>query len=107
MDDRRATVRYRRRLETFWQMLGVAPREMAAGRVFDLSATGVGLVVPEAFTVGAVLVVRLRTVTRGWGTHLVRVRYCRPEEGGGFALGCLFVRPLGEEELEAHLTPEP
>jgi hypothetical protein len=100
--ERRAFVRYARRFDMLWQLLGVAPRDLAAAQVIDLSTTGLGIALDRALPTGKTLVVRLPTSTLGWGSHLVRVRYCRPE-GGGFLVGCAFVKPLSCKQLQAHL----
>jgi hypothetical protein len=99
--ERRAWIRYPRTLDMLWQFLGVAPREMASAQVFDISATGLGLVADEPFPLETILVVRLPTKTQGWNSHLVRVKHCQPLETGLFQVGCAFVRPLQPDQLRA------
>src|SRR4051812_45572779 len=97
-DERRAYVRHRRRLDIVWQMLGLSTRDTVSGRVIDVSQSGLGLTVDQPFAEESVLMVRLPTKTRGWSSHLVRVRHCRPNGPGSYKLGCVFVKPLSEEQ---------
>ena len=101
--ERRAFVRYRRRLETLWAYLGVGTPDLTSGEVFDLSSTGVGLVLDRAFPAGTTLVLRLPTKTLGWSSHLVRVRRCDEVTPGLFQVGCAFVRPLSAGQLQSLL----
>lgn len=102
--DRRAFVRYRRRLDIVWQLLGLSARDTVSGRVSNVSQAGVGLLVDKAFAEKAVLMVRLPTKTRGWSSYLVRVRNCRPLGPGQYKLGCEFVKPLTDDQLQTHLA---
>lgn len=101
--ERRAYVRYVRRLEGLWQLLGVGSPDLIDGTLFDLSVTGVGLVVPRVFPVGTTLYIRLRSATRGWISHLARVRRCGPDGSGRFQIGCQFVKPLSVQQLQTYL----
>jgi hypothetical protein len=101
--ERRAFIRYARRFDILWQLLGVERRDLTSGQVFDLSATGVGIVVDRAFPTGKVLVLRLPTATQGWSSHLVRIKHCAAGEDGLFQVGCAFVKPLSLAQLQAHL----
>lgn len=101
--ERRGYVRYPRRLDTLWQLLGLAPRDLAGGQLLDVSTGGVGLLVDRSFPAGTSLLIRLPTARRGWESHLVRVRRCEPTEDGRFLLGCQFIKPLAPEQLRAHL----
>ena len=102
-EERRAFVRYRRRLDALWQMLGLPPRDMVAGKVTDLSVTGLGLAVDQPFAVDAHLMVRLPSARCGWTTHLLKVHNCTLIAPGTYKLGCSFVRPLTPEQLAIHL----
>jgi hypothetical protein len=101
--ERRAFVRHDCRFGILWQFLGLAPKEMPAAQIFDLSANGLGLVLHQAFPVGKSLLLRLPTATLGWKSYLVRVQNCRPERDGTFRIGCVFIKPLSAGDLEAHL----
>jgi hypothetical protein len=97
--DRRAFIRYPRTLDTLWQLLGLGPRDVGSGRVFDLSASGIGLVFERSFRVGTRLVIRLATVAHGWNSFLVTVQRCDRAAEGGFEVGCAFTRELRPDEL--------
>src|SRR4051812_5336797 len=102
--ERRAFVRYPRRLESFWQLLGVRSADLASADVFDLSMTGLGLNVEQEFVANAILVLRLPTSTQGWNTHLVRVKHCTRLDDGRFQIGCAFVKPLSVAQFQALLN---
>ncbi len=99
--ERRAYIRYARKLETFWTYLGVGSSDRASGEVFDLSTTGVGLRLDQAFPPGSTLVLRLPTTTLGWSSHLVRVIRCDETSAGQFTVGCTFVKPLSLTQFES------
>src|SRR5947209_7816516 len=99
--ERRAFVRYPRRLESFWQLLGVRSREQAAADVHDLSMTGLALTVENEFAPNAILVLRLPTATLGWNTHLVRVKHCQRIDDKRFQIGCAFIKPLSVTQFQA------
>lgn len=102
--ERRASVRFSRRLESFWQFLGLGAEEHPVADVSDLSITGLRLLCETDFEVGAVLLLRLPTATMGWNSHLARVKHCARQADGRFRVGCAFVKPLSEEQLEALLV---
>jgi PilZ domain len=102
--ERRGYVRYPRRLESFWQFLGVKSPDLASAHVFDLSMTGLRLVAAADFAANAILLIRLPTSTQGWNTHLVRVKYCKRLDDGRFQIGCAFVKPLSVAQMQALLT---
>lgn len=103
--ERRAYVRYARRLEGLWQFLGIESPDLTDGTLFDLSVTGVGLVISRPFALGTTLLIRLPSSTLGWITHLGRVRRCSPDGSGRFQVGCQFVKPLSVKQLQAYLKP--
>src|SRR3954452_16386001 len=92
--ERRGFIRYPRTLETLWQFLGLPPRDLAGGEVFDLSAAGVGLLVDRPFPEDTTLVLRLPSATLGWVSHLVRVKRCTEVGPNHYQVGCAFVKPL-------------
>jgi hypothetical protein len=102
--ERRAFVRYARRLETLWTYLGVGSDDLANGEVFDLSSTGVGLVLDQNFPADTTLVLRLPTKTLGWSSHLVRVKRCAEVTPGLFQVGCAFVKPLSGTQLQSMIN---
>ena len=99
--ERRAWVRYPRRLTTMWQLFGARQEETWNGSVFDVSQTGLGLVINRSFPASTVLSVRLQTGGRKPSrTLLVRVRHCSPRENGEWLVGCTFVVKLKDADLK-------
>lgn len=101
--DRRAYLRHPRTLETLWTLLGVATSDLAEGQLVDVSASGVGLLLARHFEAETALMIRLPTKTQGWHSYLVRVKRCVRVTKGLYQVGCAFVKPLAEDELQAHL----
>lgn len=101
--ERRVYVRYSRQLDVLWQMLGYSSKDLASGRMTDLSTAGVAIVLPQPFAVKTHLIVRLPTTTHGWSTHMVQVQNCMQISEHEYKIGCRFVKPLNEEQLGFHL----
>ena len=101
--ERRAFIRYARRFDMLWQLLGVAPRDLTSAQIFDLSSTGVGMIVDHEVPADVALVIRIRTATQGWNSHLVRIRHSQRLDDGRFQIGCAFVKPLSAAQLQALL----
>ena len=101
--ERRAFVRYARRLDALWQMLGLADHGLVSAKLVDLSVTGVGLILEQEFPIHTSLAIRLPTVTQGWSTHLVRVKRCLALRNGTYEIGCTFVKPLSATQLQGFL----
>jgi hypothetical protein len=101
--ERRAFVRYPRRLNMLWQFLGMQQKNLGSARVQDLSVSGVALLFECAFEPDTVLLVRLPTSTLGWTTHLVRIKHIKETAPGHFLAGCAFIKPLTDAELKALL----
>lgn len=76
------------------------------GSVRDISTGGIGLVLRRRFERGTGLVIELPGGDEPT-TVLVRVVHVKAQPGGAWALGCVFVSPLSDEELNAllHSTP--
>jgi hypothetical protein len=74
------------------------------GKVRDVSAGGIGLVLSRRFEPGAGLVVELPNIPgQPSETLLARVVHATPVANGYWALGCAFVRELTEHELQSLL----
>jgi hypothetical protein len=101
-NDRRVWVRYSSKPET--PLSEVAEEDYVVpqkARLLDLSVAGVGLLVTGKLEPGTLIdVVLVRTTDESLHTFSARVVHCRPQEGGGWLLGCTFATPLGEEELQ-------
>ena len=78
------------------------------GQVRDVSAGGLCLVLLRRFEPGVHLAVELPGADgTAASTILARVVHVRPEPGGFWALGCRFVNPIGEGEVQALLSSGP
>jgi hypothetical protein len=98
--ERRAWIRYPRRLLTMWQLFGSRQEESWNASLRDISLTGLGLVVNRSFPPGTVLTIRVQTGSRKCSrTMLVRVKHCAAQPNGDWHVGCSFVVKLKEEEL--------
>ncbi len=102
--ERRAFVRYRRPLESLLGLLGLSPRARVEGQVFDLSSTGIGILLDREYPIEAALILRIPTATKGWCSHLVHVKRCTEVSPGYYQVGCTFVKPLSVAQLQAHLA---
>jgi hypothetical protein len=103
-DERRAHVRYSHALRTQCRPLGREGAASWTARVRDISRSGIALLMPREVRAGAVLVVALE----GRGGRfarpiLMRVVRVGPEGKGGWEVGCTFVTPLADDDLEALL----
>ena len=71
-----------------------------SGKVLDISQAGIGLSMSQPFEPGAELVAEL-PVKPGASLLLpVRVVHATPDESGLWIIGCQFIFPLSEEELQ-------
>jgi hypothetical protein len=88
------------------------PRRLSVGTssssvdawVTDLSAGGMGLTVGEALPAGTLLLIELETQPQATPLQLwASVVRCRPQTDGEFHVGCEFLSPLRETDLQALL----
>jgi hypothetical protein len=99
--ERRAWIRYPRRLTSIWQLFGCRQEEAWSATLFDLSQTGVGVIINRSFPPATVLTVRLQTGSRQFSkTMLVRVKHCSARGNDEWLVGCTFVVKLKESELK-------
>ncbi len=101
--ERRAHVRYSHALRTTCRPLG---REAGAwsARVNDVSRSGVALLMDREVRPGAVLVVALEGLGGRFARpQLMRAVRVRPDGKGAWHVGCTFVTPLTEDDLQALL----
>jgi hypothetical protein len=76
------------------------------GRVLDASLAGLGLLLPEPFRRGALLVVTLRRPGMGKPySTLARVAHATPYPGGSYRVGCAVNAPLPVEVLAMLTAP--
>src|SRR5205823_5684310 len=70
------------------------------GRVRDLSAGGIGLVLRRPFEPGVTLTIELEGSGEGPPPLLVaRVVHLEAGAGGGWVIGCAFANPLSDKDL--------
>jgi hypothetical protein len=79
----------------------------ALALVWNISITGISVLVPEPTPTGTILTGYLDTMD---GEQLrpitLRVIHCKRLETGDFALGARFAQPLSEEELKPFVAEE-
>jgi hypothetical protein len=98
--DRRVWVRYPANLETTFHTPGQADESRFSAILRDISRAGANLLVNHPFEAGDLLSVEL-PAPGGQGTHNVLACVVRVnQEGEDWALGCVFSRELGDEDLE-------
>ena len=98
--ERRSAVRHSVALEALSRPLDGQDAIWWGATVRDLSNIGIGLSVCFPFRPGTYLAIDLQgpgTITR---TLLTRVIHARDQVDGTWHVGCEFVRPLAEEEIE-------
>jgi hypothetical protein len=73
----------------------------------DISAGGVCLQVPRRFEPGTLLTIVLPGEKSGQSSdHLVRIRWIKGLPDGAWLIGCLFTKPLEDEDLDQLLLVE-
>jgi hypothetical protein len=100
--DRRASVRYPCDLETSCQPVASARAMQWSGRILNISQGGICLSIGRRFEAGTLLAIDLPS-TDGNSSHsyLGRVVHLRADGCGSYVLGCAFIAPLREDEVQA------
>ena len=102
--DRRAFVRYATEAEAVCCPAGAMAGSGWPGRVADLSASGIGLLLRHRFERGTPLAIELLDAAPGSSrTVLARVRHATARPEGTWLVGCAFAEPLTEDELKGLL----
>jgi serine/threonine protein kinase len=100
--DRRAAVRYPSSIDSTCQPMARVKERTWAGKVQDISSTGVCLVLGRRFEPGTFLTAEFKGKRRGGvSTRLVRVLHVIEKIKGKYLIGCAFQRPLSDGELKA------
>jgi hypothetical protein len=74
-------------------------------RIWDISTQGISLIVPHAYEPGALLSVVPEVLPQSLAPGLaVRVIHGEPQDDGQWRVGCAFIAPLGEDELQTLLS---
>jgi PilZ domain len=76
------------------------------GNVRDVSVAGIGLSMSRRFEPGAELIVEVFAGVDGTVNFPVCVIHATPEEKGRWIIGCEFVFPLSEKELQNFLADD-
>ena len=76
------------------------------GLVWDISTTGLGMLVAAALEPGAEMPMELSSGATGLAVT-ARVAHVRQLQGGDYFVGLRFDRPLARHELEPFITPPP
>jgi hypothetical protein len=104
--ERRASVRYlisgENRCQPVAASLPEQPEIGWFGRLLDISVGGVGLLLSRSFEAGTLLMLELSDPAHGEPRAFpVRVVHAREEGPTTWRIGCEFIFPLHEEELQA------
>jgi hypothetical protein len=79
-------------------------REQLDAWILDLSVNGIGLVVDKPVEVGTLLLLELETCPQAAPlTVWANVVHCQPTGDGEYRIGCQFVTPLADDDLEVLL----
>ncbi len=104
--ERRVTLRLQPAVNTVYRF-ETADGLPASGIVWNISTTGICILLPEAQPIGAVLTGSIGT-TGGDHTHAIALKivHSRRLEAGDYALGARFERPLTDDELKPFVADE-
>ena len=98
--ERRVATRFPCPLTTSCRLLAAMRGGPSPVRVRNISATGISLVVPQAYDPGTTMPVELKSVSRNVSrTVEIAVVYCIDHPSGEAILGGAFTAPLSEEDL--------
>jgi c-di-GMP-binding flagellar brake protein YcgR len=101
-EDKRYWKRFPCDLTVSYQLVADDDQMAATGRVINISATGIGLLVDRSVENGALLSVELRNSSGTFARSLLAcVVHVNHRTEGDWALGCNFIRSLGDDDLEA------
>lgn len=100
--DRRAYVRYGSQLKGSCRALSAERKYRWTAQIRDISASGVGLILNRRFEPGTVLRVKLPGLSAR-RLYLVRVVRVQKQGDRTWLVGCVFPRPLTNEEVQSLL----
>jgi c-di-GMP-binding flagellar brake protein YcgR len=105
--ERRATVRYPCHLKTTCEPLSDEPASSTTGwtgELVNISAGGVGVVLPQAIPLKSMIIIELQGAERQFQRALLaRVVHVRQESAERWMIGCSFAGLLRDKELKAIL----
>jgi hypothetical protein len=97
--ERRLTVRYPCELDGKWKSLAPGDHDTYPIRLRFSSPDGVSLHAPRRFDIGTLLDLEFLDRHGRLVRKLARVMHVRPDGDHGYYHGCMFIMPLGPEEL--------
>jgi len=78
------------------------------GKLYDISAHGLSLLLPVALEVGEYVIIRLQNTVQRVATELrAQVRHVQPPEDGYYRVGCAPMTRLSVRELDGLRSREP
>ena len=103
--ERRASVRHASTMEASYHPIAVpAIGPSCPARIWDVSQSGIALIVPHPYDSGSVLAIVPEVLPRSLSPALeARVLHVTPHGDGLWMAGCEFLAPLTEDELHALL----
>jgi hypothetical protein len=105
--ERRARVRLPQSQDIYCQPRTSSAQEAGQtgwlGKLHNISTGGLALILKKRFEPGTVLIVELG-VDRAVGSVTVRVVHTTLSTKGRWIIGCEFLRPLSDEEVQALVT---
>jgi hypothetical protein len=101
--ERRSGVRHACSVEATSRLIEVGETLSWGAVVSDISAGGVGITLCYPFRLGTYLAVELQCPGGMLRTLMVRVLHVHDQTDGQWRLGCEFVKPLTESDMESFL----
>jgi hypothetical protein len=103
--ERRRSQRHQRNFSVGWRKLGSRESRLEPAQVRDLSASGVGLLLPSEFDRGTILIIEITGVSGRFAEPiLLRVERTSEQDEGQWLVGCSFTRAFSERETKELLT---
>jgi hypothetical protein len=97
--DRRAATRRKSQQASPARLSAGEALSARLGRVYDVSARGLGLLTSWPAEVGAVFEVELMTPSARTISVRARVRHATPRGNGNWLIGCELLKPLSERQI--------
>ena len=105
--ERRIAPRFQPCFGTICRFAGTPEERPIIGLVWNISESGVSMLMSEPPEAGAELTAELTQENSGEGMHIgLRVVHVRPMQTGDFFLGARFDRPLNMNEIRPFLGPD-
>jgi PilZ domain len=98
--ERRVCVRRTSMAEAASRPIGAQDTLSWAAQVRDLSSGGIGLVISHPFRPGTYVAIDLQRGTALARSLLARVVHANEQPGGTWSIGCEFVKPLTQSDVD-------